>query len=743
MTRFVEISGDSIDADELQIKKACELAESISALDYVSLVGCIRELDGWEAIVINVEVEIPQRRIHDIHRYERLAVKFDPKDEVIPEVLALRSDFPLVPHINIRRNECPRSLCIFEEPYYELKLHWTAPFLIRKIREWLTLTSRGELHADDQPLEPLLIGSEGILVLPHNVFDYKNKVSVLVIEHVIDSPNQTTFIAKAVEDLSHINNSTKFLITTLYAQPQTHGLIRSRPRNLAELHVFLESGQLNLLDHLRQQLEQWKQTPGFTAVKNANLIILVLLPKKRSISDTNTETLEIRAFVTKNSIVDIGVDIGIWGVVDGILGQVLQFDKSRTGDSIDVHMLNPVESFNQNSARVLGGVVNSNNPIISSIGVGALGSQTILNLLRMGYGSWKFVDEDVLLPHNLARHALTRNFVGYPKASGMAILAQQMLDDPNIAEPVVENILKPADPESVAKILSESQVILDASTSIAVARFLAHDIDSPARRISLFLNPSASDLVILAEDNERNVKLDMLEMQYYRGIVNEPNLERHLQRNGEHIRYGTSCRDVSNTIPQDLVALNSAIASRALKQIITNTEAIIGVWSTNLHDITTTKYCLPLGEVIEIQLKNWALKTDLLFIEKIHRIRTSKLPNETGGILIGSYDSARRIIYIVETIPAPVDSVEWPTVFIRGSKALQQELREVEQKTEGRLEYIGEWHSHPEGVAGIPSCDDRTAFAWLASIMQNDGFPALMLIASDDNHYNFYLGQMD
>ena len=50
------------------------------------------------------------------------------------------------------------------------------------------------------------------------------------------------------------------------------------------------------------------------------------------------------------------------------------------------------------------------------VGAGTLGSQIITTLARSGFGTWTIVDEDDLLPHNLARHALNGFYVGHSKA---------------------------------------------------------------------------------------------------------------------------------------------------------------------------------------------------------------------------------------------------------------------------------------------------------------------------------------
>ena len=61
-------------------------------------------------------------------------------------------------------------------------------------------------------------------------------------------------------------------------------------------------------------------------------------------------------------------------------------------------------------------------------------------------------------------------------------------------------------------------------------------------------------------------------------------------------------------------------------------------------------------------------------------------------------------------------------------------LSKVEQvtvATDGMLEYLGEWHSHPQGANSIPSNDDLTVFTWITEWMNRDGLPALMMIVGD------------
>lgn len=136
------------------------------------------------------------------------------------------------------------------------------------------------------------------------------------------------------------------------------------------------------------------------------------------------------------------------------------------------------------------------------------------------------------------------------------------------------------------------------------------------------------------------------------------------------------------------------------------------------------------------------LYADQLLLEEVAQARTAKLPNETGGILIGAFDTYRRIIYVMDQVSSPPDSEEWPTVYVRGSQGLRQRVEEIERVTAGNLVYVGEWHSHPNEAGCLPSEADRKVFKWLGEIRASDGLPPVMLIAGDQGHYGWHIGEI-
>ena len=117
-------------------------------------------------------------------------------------------------------------------------------------------------------------------------------------------------------------------------------------------------------------------------------------------------------------------------------------------------------------------------------------------------------------------------------------------------------------------------------------------------------------------------------------------------------------------------------------------------------------------------------------------------PNETGGVLVGSFDLQNRIVYIVDTVPSPPDSEEWPTLYIRGCQGLKKSLDDIYEVTNGMLEYIGEWHSHPDMSPTSPSDDDLQVFSWLTGLMDSDGLPALMMIVGQRGNTSCFVGEI-
>lgn len=730
---------NKVSITDLTNQRAREIATAIhsGSLSYVKLFECRTLAVGLESVIFDVEVELGQKNnVYGIEKIERMVVIFDPKDELMPEVLSLRDNFPRAPHTNLRTDNYI-SPCLYDQAFSEIKLYLTPAKFIERIRQWLAETAKGKLHGEDQPLEPLFFEQKQLIV-PFDLFDSFNPDDPPKLEVFLTKVNdQYTFIAGRKGPTK--NKKADFTAFVLQCPPQIHGIIHRKPKNLLELHEFTSAIGFNLLDSLRRILQKLHSEGSLAEFKADNFMLVAAFPKTRS-QGSKIEATDIWGFLSERSIKQVGEEIGIWEENNGVLGMLMPLDQSKKGEKIPLEMCRTMYSFSKEMAALQNGLGSVHNKKICLIGVGAIGSQVFLNLIRAGFGNWTLVDNDLLLPHNLARHALDKRAVGFAKAECLAWMANHMVDEISVQH-IIKDILKPSDySEDLKKSLSEAEVILDCSATLSVARFIALDLPCFARRISLFMTPSGNDSVLLLEDSKREVPLDQIEMQYYRLLVYEKDLAGHLSLPERQMRYGNSCRDINFSLSQELVALHSAITSRALRKAIDKDTSGIMIWRANPDDLSVKSHSFHPAKMIKIDADGWTIYTDEWLLDKIFAARVAKLPNETGGVLVGSFDMQRKIVYIIDTLLSPPDSKEWPATYIRGCQGLANRMKEISDMTLERLEYVGEWHSHT-GKECSPSEEDKQAFSWLSDMRLPDGLPAIMLIAADKNHA-IYLGYM-
>lgn len=749
MVDYLPALGDLVVPTSLDVQKARQLALALASgqLPFVRLVECRRRTTASgavEAVVIDVDVEVPQAKANDIQRVERISAEFEAADTAMPAVLALRSDFPLVPHLILRETEVPRSLCLYEQPYSELRLRWTPVGFVERIREWLALTATGTLHQGDQYLEPLLPGGELPLVIPWELLDqYRGKeLQPIYLKATSDGRNVRALVAQMTPQADVDEGASRHAAVVLWGSPQAHGIISRSPATLLQLHEFLRPAGIDLLGQIRSSLASWQVDSTDRKLLESNLVIVVVLPKIRT-AGSEEESYDLWAFRTGATLAAVGEAIGIWSRQGGKLGRLLPADETRNGDQVAVTLLQVLLSFSQPLAALYSGLKGPDRRKIVAVGVGALGSQVFMNLVRMGIGEWTLVDGDLLFPHNLARHELPGLFLMHPKADALVFLANGTFSDGPVAASIVTDVLSPAeaDRERLNAALEQADVILDMSASVAVARHLARDVASKARRISAFISPSGRDLVVLAEDEARRFPLDYLEMCYYREVLHNPDLRDHL-RSDEGTRYGQSCRDVSSRIPQDLVALQAALGARALRSFLDSSGAAIGIWRLRDDDISVQSLRIAPPDVVQVGVGEWTIVFDKWLLGKVWVARSRKLPSETGGVLVGSFDMTRRVAYVVDTLDSPTDSTETPSGYVRGTAGVLPRLEEIAAATSGMLQYAGEWHSHPPGHGAGLSSDDRNVLAWVTEGMRVDAKPGIVMVEGEANTCAWYLDQV-
>jgi integrative and conjugative element protein (TIGR02256 family) len=89
-----------------------------------------------------------------------------------------------------------------------------------------------------------------------------------------------------------------------------------------------------------------------------------------------------------------------------------------------------------------------------------------------------------------------------------------------------------------------------------------------------------------------------------------------------------------------------------------------------------------------------------------------KYPNETGGVLVGYVDRDGRTVLTAVVGPGP-GAIHSRSRFRRDGDYAQAEVDRLHLASDGRDDYIGEWHSHPD--AGGPSYVDRGSMSWISN----------------------------
>lgn len=740
--RFLDPPGAETKLAALRTGKGQAFAEFVrntGAEAYVHLLSLARVAEpGADVLVLRVQVERPQKVVYPILREERLAVVFYDEDNTYPDVLALRADFPRVPHTNLRDKEFPISLCLYDQTYENVKLDWTPARFLNRIRYWLQKTATGTLHAEDQPLEPLLQGAPQRLILPgdYSLTDLQNQSGLFQIFRCPGVDHEVTLVAHPHKPGQSAKADS---VAAVFAcEEQTHGVIGYQPANLEQLHDFCMKAGLNLGEQLAAKAKAWLLNKPAKEILQCQLIVILLLPKRRN-DGTRIETVEQWAFMTMKSVEQVGIALDVFDKGGGGAGYVIgapPFKKEKL-EQISVATLQVLHGLSPARAAAMNGS-EENTSAILAIGMGALGSQVFNNLIRSGFGRWTLVDPDTLLPHNCARHFLGEWAVAQNKAEAMAQIANAVLDQPKDSPPIAKAIpadfLKPGKHAAVLEAdYKTADLVLDFSASIAVSRRCASS-ESKTRHIGAFLSPSGSSLIVTAEDKKRRSRLDWLEMLHYRAVLNEPALKDSLRPHDARFRYGNSCRDVSIQLAQDDTAIWAGTASKAIKQLVLHSEANVRIYHADAGG-QISLFGSSVTPLSEPKLGLWTVRFDKFVLDKLASLRKQKLPNETGGVLLGHFYTQENICSIVDVVESPPDSEEWPTSYIRGCAGLRQRVREAEEQTLNQIGYVGEWHSHPKGVAVSPSTDDLKAYAWLAAQMLAESLPAIMLIIGDSRRF--------
>lgn len=730
--------GESVAATDLKFPAAASLVSFVER--YAGHLATIvegRRGAGHELVVLDFQTGRPQKSVHPIKRVERIGVCFT-IDADMPHVFMLRADFPDTEHQQLTPEGIPRAICIDDRPWTEARLTWTTAELVERILSWFRRAGHGELHDARQPLDPLLFGSPLSFIISRDVLHRAGELDLVGLH---DADQGQILRVRPAQPGERPNDHIEPICLIAYSiPPENMRRLQFAPETLGSLADMLEDRGIDLFKDLRTRFSEWVlQAEDAPWRVLSRFAVIMEMPVIAPDGSPQVGT-DLRAFITDQSVGEIAVALGI----------ALKSERSDEGSRVgytravvpgpqDTEALRAIRAqsaeihyeFDRRLATQLSGRRDVDGRKAVMVGAGAIGSHVAECLGREGRFSWTVIDDDRLLPHNIARHTGRDCDITKSKAALVAAQVENTIHETaQVACGLAANVMAAGDcREEIDRALGSADIIIDATASVLAARYLS-DHSTAARRASVFFNPSGAAAVLLAEPAGRTVTLRDLEAQYLGLVARDDRLNEHLAAGDGTYAYTGACRAITNLIPESRVMALSGLVSGGLGRAVDQDEGAIRIWSMSEAGAVAFVESEP-APVKRFKAGEWTIAIDYGLIERIQGMRDNHLPAETGGVLSGVVDIPAKCIHLVNAAPAPADSEGSATGFVRGSSGVQEYLDRISERTRGQVRYIGEWHSHPPGSGSAPSPTDLVQMDWLATLFDMDTLPALMLIAGE------------
>lgn len=321
------------------------------------------------------------------------------------------------------------------------------------------------------------------------------------------------------------------------------------------------------------------------------------------------------------------------------------------------------------------------------IGIGAIGSSLAKILVRSGCLDLTLSDFDIVESGNICRSEYDLANIGESKLNALWYRLAHISPIAHIERKYISKAL-PNTP-SFAHCKNELQtfdVIFDCSTDNEMALML-DSMDLAATIINLSMTDKAQQFICVAE---KNIAL------WKHHIATALNVQ------PPQLYVGAGC--AYPTFEANYLDIQ-VLLTHSLKQIVQQLEKGLPIQNFIMESQGANLNCYYFETY---QLPNSYLKLIISkkILERIQKQSISDYPNETGGILMGSRIDDKTLFITEMVIPKDFDSS--PNSYTREVADINLYLAESYHRSNGFINYLGEWHSHPNASAQFSQKDLRT-----------------------------------
>lgn len=667
--------------DEFWIEKAHQYISTHSAFSTVSDILYSDDLKVAEISAV-VNVNLPSIYLENciteigVRNAEPVRFIFSERFPLETPHILLRDDFPRVfPHIN--PSESDVYPCIYESSLSELlqQAEWMNGVL-NQLVDWLEKAASNSLLNYAQGWEPMRIDSSAgyICFEKYSVIDFISR-STEGSKKVMYSKSKELFFV----DFNSTTNKSKSAILCAFKTVATIDKYTPCPiTDLAELYHYAETLGVS---NFKERIE------SYDSENIDDDLLFCILAVKRPVNLIGSEhAIELLNFVINKSAHRKKKNRRLKRVLPECRVQMLHHI-----DKVSPELLK----------RISGSTQNNDTRNIAVLGCGSLGSKIALHLARNGNQPFLCIDKDIFLPHNNARHGLTFTFF-----QNKAELLSHSLHSVTGQGCEISK-------EAVATDYYNSKMIIDSTASFTVRSFLMGNENFPPI-ISAGLYDRGKSGLLLVESKSRKARLCDLWAHLYLMTRNDSEIRQMLfaSQNNE-ISIGQSCSSNTLIMSDAIISLYAAICSLQIQKILEDgfpeTGKILLMKQGDIGDLSVEKYDIPDSIVIRsLCPKNWQTRLSYALEKRMRELSIRKQPNETGGVLLGSVFLNAKTIVISDILDAPPDSIETRTEFVLGTEGLETQIKDIERKTNGKVTYLGTWHSHPFG-GGTSETDKKTS----------------------------------